>query len=81
MQHEEVDILKELHRWGLHNSESGGRLSILNQLAILQHYGAPTRLIDITFDAWVAVRFAVVKSGKMVLKNTMFVMRVYLLLM
>lgn len=36
-----------------------GRLSILNQLAILQHYGAPTRLIDITFNAWVGVFFAV----------------------
>lgn len=52
-------ILKELHRWGLHFSEHGGRLSILNQLAMLQHYGAPTRLIDVTFNAWVGVWFAV----------------------
>ncbi len=55
----EGDILKELHRWGLHSSPHGGRLSVLKQLAMLQHYGAPTRLIDITFNAWVGVWFAV----------------------
>ncbi|HEY9017833.1 FRG domain-containing protein [Thiomicrospira sp.] len=56
---EEGNILAELHRWGLHSSGHTGRLSILNQLAMLQHYGAPTRLIDITFNAWVGVWFAV----------------------
>lgn len=56
---EERKILAELHRWGLHSSSQTGRLSILNQLAMLQHYGAPTRLIDITFNAWVGVWFAV----------------------
>lgn len=56
---EEHDILAELHRWGLHSSSQTGRLSILNQLAMLQHYGVPTRLIDITFNAWVGVWFAV----------------------
>lgn len=56
---EEGAILAELHRWGLHSSAQTGRLSILNQLAMLQHYGAPTRLIDITFNAWVGVWFAV----------------------
>lgn len=56
---EEKNILAELHRWGLHSSSQTGRLSILNQLAILQHYGAPTRLIDITFNAWVGAWFAV----------------------
>ncbi|EHD2253256.1 FRG domain-containing protein [Vibrio vulnificus] len=55
----EDEILVELHRWGLHSSSQTGRLSILNQLAMLQHYGAPTRLIDITFNAWVGVWFAV----------------------
>jgi len=55
----EKDVLTELHRWGLHSSSQNGRLSILNQLVILQHYGAPTRLIDITFNAWVGVWFAV----------------------
>ncbi|MCC7006230.1 MAG: FRG domain-containing protein, partial [Ottowia sp.] len=56
---EESKILTELHQWGLHFSPHSGRLSILNQLAMLQHYGAPTRLIDVTFNAWVGVWFAV----------------------
>lgn len=55
----EGEILKRLHRWGLHNISGRGRLSVLNQLALLQHYGAPTRLIDISFNAWVGVFFAV----------------------
>ena len=56
---EEGKILAELHRWGLHVSPSVGRLSVLNQLAALQHYGAPTRLIDITFNPWISAWFAV----------------------
>lgn len=56
---EEGKILAELHRWGLHSSAQTGRLSVLNQLAMLQHYGSPTRMIDITFNAWVAAWFAV----------------------
>lgn len=55
----EGEILARLHRWGLHNVAGRGRLSILNQLAMLQHFGAPTRLIDISFNAWVGVFFAV----------------------
>jgi hypothetical protein len=56
---EEINILANLHRWGLHNVQGRGRLSILNQLAMLQHFGAPTRLIDVSFNAWVGVFFAV----------------------
>jgi hypothetical protein len=56
---QEHDILAEVHRWGLHVSREGGRLSILGQLAALQHFGAPTRLIDITFNPWIATWFAV----------------------
>ena len=37
---------------------------MLNQLAILQHFGAPTRLIDITFNAWVALWFATEHLGQ-----------------
>jgi hypothetical protein len=47
LQEEEEKILVNVHRWGLHWAE-GTRLPILHQLALLQHYGAPTRLIDIT---------------------------------
>jgi hypothetical protein len=54
----ETDILADLHRWGLHVSPTVGRISILNQLATLQHYGAPTRLIDVTFNPWIAAWFA-----------------------
>jgi hypothetical protein len=56
---QETRILTELHRWGLHSPPLHGRLSVLHQLAMLQHYGSPTRLIDITFNAWVAAWFAV----------------------
>lgn len=60
----ENHILAELHQWGLHNHHLLGRLSVLNQLAILQHFGAPTRLIDITFNAWVALWFATELLGE-----------------
>lgn len=69
----ESEILIDLHRWGLHSHPERGRLSVLNQLAILQHYGAPTRLIDITFNAWVGVFFAVEQkwdNGKEAFGNT-----------
>lgn len=55
----ESEILKEVHRWGLHMSPSAGRMSVLNQLATLQHYGAPTRLIDVTFNPWIGAWFSV----------------------
>lgn len=59
---QETKILKELRKWGLHAPSNIGRLSVLNQLAMLQHYGAPTRLIDVSFNAWVGAWFAVEKK-------------------
>lgn len=60
----EQEILIELREWGLHSQRGVGRLSILAQLAMLQHFGAPTRLIDITFNALVAAFFATEEDDK-----------------
>lgn len=54
----ESSVLTSVHRWGLHNGDRG-RLSILSQLATLQHFGAPTRLIDVTLNAYIGLWFAV----------------------
>lgn len=55
---EEAKILAQVHRWGLHYGSSG-RLPILAELATLQHFGAPTRLIDVTLNAYIGLWFAV----------------------
>jgi hypothetical protein len=55
---EEEKLLANVHQWGLHNG-SRGRLSILAQLATLQHFGAPTRLIDVSMNAYIGLWFAV----------------------
>ncbi len=54
----EQQVCAEFGRWGLHNRERG-RMSALDQLATMQHYGAPTRLLDVTFNAYIALWFAV----------------------
>lgn len=54
----EKQILERITEWGLHDSHRG-RLSVLRQLAILQHNHAPTRLIDVSLNPYIATWFAV----------------------
>jgi len=55
---EEKRIFLNIKQWRLHNTDRG-RLSALEQLAMLQHFGAPTRLIDIAFNPYIGLWFAV----------------------
>lgn len=53
----EQRVVSEARAWGLHSGDRG-RLSMMEFLATLQHYGAPTRLIDVTFNPLAALFFA-----------------------
>ena len=54
----EARILDEARRWHLYRHATGP-LTVLEEFAALQHFGVPTRLIDFTFNAFVAAWFAV----------------------
>jgi FRG domain len=58
----EMEIFEEAREWSLDWHSSGGRLSALELFAALQHYEAPTRLLDFTFNAMVALWFAAEKE-------------------
>lgn len=54
----ELEILEEARRWGL-GRDLGASATDLHMLAVLQHHGVPTRLIDVTSNPMTALWFAV----------------------
>ncbi|MCJ8506090.1 FRG domain-containing protein [Kocuria flava] len=57
MRKEELEVLEEARRWGL-GRDLGASATDLHLLAVLQHHGVPTRLIDVTSDPMTALWFA-----------------------
>ncbi|MDS0134660.1 MULTISPECIES: FRG domain-containing protein [unclassified Amycolatopsis] len=53
----ELDILTEARRWGL-GRDLGPSATDMHMLAVLQHHGVPTRLIDVTANPMTALWFA-----------------------
>ncbi|RRS00180.1 FRG domain-containing protein [Glycomyces terrestris] len=53
----ELEIIEEARRWGL-GRDLGSSATDLHLLAILQHHGVPTRLIDVTANPMTALWFA-----------------------
>lgn len=53
----ELQILEEARRWGL-GRDLGPSATDMHLLAVLQHHGVPTRLIDVTSNPMTALWFA-----------------------
>jgi len=58
MRDAELVLLEEARRWGL-GRDLGPSATDLHMLAVLQHHGVPTRLIDVTSNPMTALWFAV----------------------
>lgn len=58
MRDAELEILAEARRWGL-GRDLGPSATDMHMLAVLQHHGVPTRLIDVTSNPMTALWFAV----------------------
>lgn len=57
MREGELEILEEARRWGL-GRDLGPSATDMHMLAVLQHHGVPTRLIDVTSNPMTALWFA-----------------------
>ncbi|MFC9252164.1 FRG domain-containing protein [Amycolatopsis thailandensis] len=53
----ELQILEEARRWGL-GRDLGPSATDMHMLAVLQHHGVPTRLVDVTANPMTALWFA-----------------------
>jgi hypothetical protein len=52
-------VVSEAREWSLDWHREGGRLSALELLAAMQHFGVPSRMLDFTFNPVIALWFAV----------------------
>ena len=57
MRDAELNVLEEARRWGL-GRDLGASATDMHMLAVLQHHGVPTRLIDVTANPMTALWFA-----------------------
>lgn len=71
----ELDILRVARNWDIGLSEHGS-VTDMHLLAMLQHHGAPTRLIDVTFNPLTALWFACSDTEKIGLPGVLAVLTV-----
>lgn len=71
----EVEILQVARDWDIGLSEHGS-VTDLHLLAMLQHHGAPTRLIDVTYNPLTALWFACSDAEKMDVPGVLVVLTV-----